>query len=324
MIIFDKLSPKTPNEGSDHEGDFRVSSIQRNIATTAHFGLLEVLTTDNAGKIGDPNTTVCIVSPGPSARAPEVLSYLNAGHDDKGKEMLIVLASAGYGMLGRGLTKAHAWVAHHSNNTYASPNEQGQMVETIPGLGDRKDIQYLVSSMSPTGVDPDKPSLFDLLAQKGITPQIWHAHIEGVTDFGDDKVSVGTGSGAPVAAMALFAAMGYRKFEFFGMDGSSAYDIDVNDTPTTQKYLQGLKDQEMAVSVGGKVFTVTRAFWPQTLEVMDFLKNYPEAVQSIKFSGNTANAAIFNSWNGREFTCGEIKILEKPKPGADGIADPAP
>lgn len=315
MIVFDKLQPLSPSTDNRYVGDMRKDHIVGNITISRESVLEQVLTQDTVGKIADPEATVCIINPGPSARTPETLAYLNGSVAKDGSRLVRVLANAGYAMLAKGLTTAEFFVTHHPEN---------KVVEGIPGLGDH-DLQYLVSSASPAGADPENPSVIEHLESKGRYPKIWHAHIEGVTDFEHShRVAVGTGSGAPIAALALFAAMGYKKFEVFGMDGSAEYAVDLADTPTMNAYLKNLKSTEMAVSVGGKMFTVTRDFWPQTRELMDFLQNYPDAVNSLNFSGNTANAAIFNSWNGREFTCGPILVHDTASPGADTQPTPAP
>lgn len=305
-IIFPKLQPLS--------GDMNPAHIRGNVAASTELGLEEVLTDETVRLNPDRDATICIVNPGPSARTQEVMDYLNGAVAKDGGRMIRVLASAGYGMLSRGLATAEYCVVHHPGNIYLEKDATGQMVERIPGFGDRA-LQYLVASMATAGADPNNPSVFDLLMSKGHKPKIFHAHVEGVTSFPEDKIGVGTGSGAPVAALVLFAALGHRKFEVFGMDGSSAYAIDLSDTAAMQAYLQGLKDNEMAVNVGGRVFTITKDFWAQTQELMGFLRDYPEAVQSIRFSGDTANAAIFNSWDGRRFNCGPIAVLQKPSAG---------
>ncbi|MCK6419143.1 MAG: hypothetical protein L6Q57_09480 [Alphaproteobacteria bacterium] len=314
MSIFKKLQPLFPSLSPGHVGDMNIAHINGNIAISTHLGLKEVLTPETVGKIGNANDTVCIINPGPSARTQEVLDYLNGGLAKDGRSLVRVLANAGYGMLSKGLNRAEYFVTHHPDN---------KVVGGIVGLGNAN-LEYLVASTSPAGADPANPSVIEHLQSKGREPKIWHPHVEGVTDHGDEKVSVGTGSGAPIAALALFAAMGYRKFEVFGMDGSVEYAVDLAYTPAMTAYLQGLKDSEMAVSVCGKVFTVVRDFWPQTLELMHFLRTYPDAVQSIKFSGNTANAAIFNSWDGQKFNCGPIEEIKQQLPGSAAPAADGP
>ena len=294
MKLFEKMQPLAGNMDGIH--------IIGNILLSRMMGLEEVLTPETVGKLADPAQTVCFVNPGPSARTEEALGFLNAGVDENGKPMLLVLANAGYNMLHKGLNRADYFVANHPGSA---------MVEGIETLGDH-DMEYLIASMAPAGADPQNPSVIEALMAKGRTPKIWHAEVTGVTSFKDDIVSVGTASGAPVAAMALFAAMGYKKFQFFGMDGSSQYAVDLADTQRMHDYLKSLPEEDMSVQVGEKIFTVNRTFWAQTQELMTFITHYPEAVESIKFSGQTANAAIFNSWDGQKFTCGPIKVLEAP------------
>ena len=291
MRIYERLQPLLGDMNPDH--------IRGNVALSTALGLPELLTPETAGTIGDPETTVCIVNPGPSARTEESLAALNAGVDGNGKPMLIVLANAGYLMLERGLLRADAFVTNHPESAPAK----------LPGMGDR-DLEYLVASMAPAGADPENPSIFELLAEKGRSVRLWHAHVDGGPDFGDGKVSVGTGSGAPVTALALYSAMGYRRFRIYGMDGSSQYAVDLGDSKAMSDYLQGLKDNEMAVRVGRDTFTVTRDFWPQTLEVLKLVEAYPEAVRSLRFSGATANAAIFNTPDGRPNM--DFEVLDKP------------
>lgn len=291
MRVYEKLQPLVSNIDLD--------DAQGNIATTKG-AFPELLTPDNLGKIGDPDTTVWIVNPGPSARTPDVLEKLNSRKDESGKCAIIVVAGMGYSMLDKGLKHADACVFNRPDTTF---------VQHLPTLGDEK-IDYLMASMVPAGVNSNNLSVFDVLSSKGCVTKLWHAHIDGVAEFGDDVVSVGTGSGAPVAALALYSAMGYRKFEIFGMDGSSAYDGIHGDQTGIQSWLQSLKDNEMAVRVGGKQFTVAKEFWPQTKEVLSFLQNYPDAVHSLRFSGNTANAAIFNTPDGKPNL--DIEILDAP------------
>lgn len=82
------------------------------------------------------------------------------------------------------------------------------------------------------------------------------------------------------------------------MDGSAQYVVDTDHSLESQAQRLELQDQEIGVQVSGKIFKATREFWPQTLEVFQFLKDYPDAVHSLHFSGDTANAAIFNTPNG--------------------------
>ncbi len=307
MIIFEKLQPL-------HK-DFDPAEANANARISMEMGFAEALGFDSDAPVvpDDLDCTIALVNPGPSARTEDSLALLNSGYDLQGNPMKVVLCNAGYGMLERGLKRADAFVS----------NLPGSSPAKFPTFGDM-DIPYYLASMCPAGADPENPSVFDHLvnAGKGDNIRLWHAHFEGCIAY-ENRHSVGTGSGAPVAALALFAAVGYKRFAIFGMDGSSEYAVDLGDPERMKKYVETLKQEEVGVRVGQKVFTATRAFLPQTREIMNFLREYPEAVQSIRFSGDTANAALFNDWHSGVDLDSKLEVLDVPSQAGSGpIFDP--
>ena len=239
------------------------------------------LTPDSVNDTEKALQTVALVAAGPTTTDPESLEYLNGGVDEQGRSLYIVLCNAGYLRLGEE-------GVHHADSFVCS--DPGNGPETFKGFGDAK-IEYHLSSILP-------PRIFDPLITKGRTVKVWNPHLEGGPAFSEDKVTIGTSGGAPVAAMILYAAMGHKKFRFYGMDGSSEYDLELLEGQATDEYLARLqdKDKNVTVRVGERIYQVPNEYWAQTEEMIQFLETYPKAINSVWFSGDTINAELFNDW----------------------------
>jgi len=181
----------------------------------------------------------------------------------------------------------------------------------------RKDMTYYVASHCPAGTNPKYPSVFDQMEQAGCRDNVllWHAHMQDGADF-SGRDSIGTGGGAGVAAVALTAAMGHRKFEFYGCDGSAKYAVDLSDLPA---YAASLEKDMVAIKIDDRVYPMRRNFWNQTQELMDFVENNPDMFHSIHFHGDSLNAKIFNTPDGKPRR--DYQVLENsvkppaPEPG---------
>ncbi len=271
MKIFPDLQPRR----TDIDPDAVKKNVESNLA---HKGFVEAMTPADVGATEESEATIAIVNPGPSLKTEDALSKLKNRKDENGNPLKIVLGNAGYIRFNQGVfPHADAFIVNHPDNDPLG----------FDGFGEA-DITYYVASLC-------QPHIIPFLEEKGRDVRIWHAHLDGVSTFSDDKVSLGTGSGAPVAALALYAAMGHTKFQIFGMDGSTDYGDALKEGSETEAYLERLENTQKGIKVGGTIYTVPEEFWVQTQEIMQFMTDYPDAVQSIHFSGgNTVNTAIFN------------------------------
>ncbi len=318
MKFFQKLKPRAGNM------DLRIAA--QNMRIVAEHGYGEVFVKGSGGfSLGegikiDPERTIAIVGAGPSARSEEGVAALAARKDRSGKRMMVVLAGAGYTRLGDGFKHADAVVLNHPNSLY---------VAGVPGVGAR-DLPYYVCSMAPAGAEEGNPSVFDAISGYGHGDNIrlWHAYVDGMEEPNPDQLAMTNPSGATGAAMLLYAAMyeiaghkGKLKIEFFGMDGTADYKEGHMDNPAFHVWLENLKADQVAVRVGGGVHMVAREYWHQTLEILDFLEHYPDAIQSLHFHGTSVNAALFNTPDEHPRLAEEIRrsheVIEGEEPGVE-------
>ncbi len=305
MIFYPEMQPV-------HNDFFNGKEILENIAMTSRLDLKEVnFTQAPSGTM----SKVAVICPGSTIRTkPEGSDQTYLQIIEERTDVLKILAGSGHRFLNSGeLNSADVVVANTPCGNFVS--------EFKPP---RQDMLYYLASHCPAGGNKNTaldPDVFSHLINAGCQDNIrlWHAHIEGVTHFGD-KPSIGTGSGAGVGALLLMAALGHREFEFYGCDGSILYAVDISDLP---KYVAELNDpvNQVAIKIDGKTYKTHHAFWAQTEEIAGFLNGHPEI--KVKFHGDSLNARIFNTLNGvprRDFEIvkGTELLLPNPEPGGMG------
>lgn len=279
MIIFPDLKPL--------RSDLNAGEIRRNVEIALALGLQEaVLSSDNQETAG---RKVAIICPGASAEQKAAgsdkthLQILNARND-----VTKILAGSAHRFLREEkLDAADAAVFNLPIGEYFSASDQP-----------RDDLTYYVASHCPAGANEKYPSVFQQLIDAGVQDNVrlWHAHMPEGPDFGADRMAVGTGGGAAAGALALMAAMGHRNFEFYGCDGTVDYAVDLGDFPA---YAASLKQDQVAIKIDDHVYTLRRNFWNQTQEMIGFIENNPDIVRSITFHGDSLNAKIFNTPDGK-------------------------
>jgi len=247
-------------------------------------GYREYLAPDSVQHADVREEVVALVNAGPTARTAEAIEYLNGGVDESGRLLHIVLCNAGYTLLRKGLEKANSFVCGQPHN---GP-DKFKNAKGVENFG-HVDIEYILASVV-------RPAVFERLKKQNRDIRMFYPLAEGYPDVSEGQIGIGAGSGAPCSALALYAAQGYRDFRFFGMDGSTDYAAELFDEDRMRSLQERLNSEELAVRVDGGVFKVPQEFWCQTMEIVSFLENYPDAVNSIEFSGDTLNALIFNGW----------------------------
>ena len=289
-------------------GDMKPDAIIANVKAHSAMNLQSVFSAVNEngaievnGQVFDSNSTVAIVNPGPSAGDKDVIKFLNTKVDGEGNPMLIVLAGNGHSMLRRGLEKADISFHSHPNN----------IMTVIPDFGKRDDIEYWMSTMSPSGYTEGQPPITDYLREKdeagnlghfNRTVRAYNAHVQGVSEFKDEP-SVGVSSGAPLSAMAVLSALGMRKFRVCGMDVSSAYNVKLNKDDEVNRRLDALDKKKCIVQSRDeegylKRFECATGLLPQLEEMVQFVERYPGKVDSLEFTGDTITACVFNKCDG--------------------------
>lgn len=278
MIIFPDLKPL--------RSDLDAGEIKRNIEISLSLGLQEaVLSPDDSVAAA---RKVAIICPGASAdQKPEGSNKTHLQILNERDDVTKILAGSAHRFLREGkLDKADAAVFNLPIGEYFSASD-------LP----REDLTYYVASHCPAGTNEKYPSVFQQLIDAGAQENVrlWHAHMPEGPDFGD-RVAVGTGGGAAAGALALMAAMGHRDFEFYGCDGTADYAIDLDDFPA---YAASLKQDQVAVKIDDRVYTLRRNFWNQTREMIGLIENNPDMFRSVHFHGDSLNAKIFNTPDGK-------------------------
>jgi hypothetical protein len=136
----------------------------------------------------------------------------------------------------------------------------------------RKDITYIVAAQAD-------PAIAAKIKAAGASLFIFNAYVP--QHYGQD--SLGIGSTAATAALAVFANMGCKDFEFFGVDSSVTYadgSLPVHHSQIRVKTIRG-------------DFMADKGFYEQqTVELEAFQKAHAEI--RMHFHGDSLNAALLN------------------------------
>ena len=136
----------------------------------------------------------------------------------------------------------------------------------------RADITYIVAAQAD-------PSIAAKIKAAGAKVFVFEAYVP--QHFGTD--SLGIGSTAATAALAVFANMGRKNFEFYGVDSSVNY----------ADGSKALDASQMVVKAGHKDFIADKGFYEQqTLELEGFRYKHDDI--NLYFHGNSLHAALLN------------------------------
>lgn len=308
MIVYPEIQP--------HDGDVDLEAARKNVERVRGLSLSSSVTPENLGTLVPADQTIAIIGLGPAVRkagpgeAQTGLEKLNANKDRDGNPMIRVAASGGWNLVeSQELDGVDSCVIHMAGN---------DVVGTVPNP--RKDVVYHLASMCISGETETRPAVEHHFAEFDV--RLWHAYLEGESPFAENDVAIGAGTGAPIAAMALYAAMGARKFEVFGMGGgfehaaSYTAEHEYPDGMTKEEYIQSLKDDFIAIRLDGKIYHLPGFVWAQAEEIMTLIEIEPEI--SVHFHGDPLFIAIFNTPSGKPRSDYEILDPNAPAFGADG------
>ncbi|MGQ0527792.1 MAG: hypothetical protein ACT4OY_07190 [Alphaproteobacteria bacterium] len=210
------------------------------------------------------------------------------------KDGIVVLAAAAHKMLNDGkLDKADFTIFNLLGASYAN------QVEPV-----RSDVLYLLASHCDA-------ALFDKIEKGDAEINTWNAYVPKISSGEHGEIEIGAGSTGGTAALAVFMALGFKQFEFYGVDGSvlevdpHSYGVPFADAENT--FPDNPNADVLTVSVAGKIYEVERNFLNQTLEMKAFVENYREDIHVI-FHGESLSSALINN---PEATA---ELLHDPRP----------
>lgn len=137
----------------------------------------------------------------------------------------------------------------------------------------RQDITYIVAAQAD-------PAIAAKIVAARAPIIIFNAYVPQHFTF---EASLGIGSTAATAAMAVFTAAGCNAVEFYGVDSSVA-DADGS---------MPVRAEQTVVRAGNRDFLADKGFYAQqTLELLSFQKAHHDI--RLYFHGNSPNAALLN------------------------------
>lgn len=171
----------------------------------------------------------------------------------------------------------------------------------------RDQIIFVASHCASDPIDNGKggmndPTIGELLNNDRIDKanlRIFHSYLGPAVPAPRGKELIGTGTGAPPAAIALISALRQQagitaplEVELFGFDGTNKM-LDQAEIPVV--YEQRLEGDQILVRIDGDVFEGQRTFLKQTKEIIHLAHTYPSLIGSVKVDGpQSFNARIFN------------------------------
>ncbi len=137
----------------------------------------------------------------------------------------------------------------------------------------REDITYIVAAQAD-------PSIVAKIKAASAPVVVFNAYVP--QHYGHDN-SLGIGSTAATAALAVFASLKHKNFEFYGVDSSVTYaDGSLPENPS-----------QVLVRTGRGDFVADKGFYEQqTLELQAFQKAHADI--ELHFHGRSLNAALMN------------------------------
>lgn len=137
----------------------------------------------------------------------------------------------------------------------------------------RVGVTYIVAAQAD-------PAIARKIKDAGAKIYVFDAYIP--QHYGED--SIGIGSTAATAALAVFANLGWKSFQFYGVDSIVTYADGTTPVGAAQ----------MVVKVGNRDFVVDRGFYEQqTKEFLRFQAVHRDI--TMHFHGDSLNAAIMNA-----------------------------
>jgi len=266
---FSKAVPELKRDSSDNQENIRLTTSFVDLSLTSQ-------TLDQNHR----DETVLIVGLGPSLNEENEAgeTYLEQLENDK--DGVKVLAAAAHRLLNQGkLSTADAAVFSLSST---SPN----WVEKVP-----TNMEYHLASICP-------PELYEKIEEGNGTIKKFHALGEG--KYPENEIAIGAGTTGAVTSLALYMAMGHKKFEFYGVDGAlngvpaHEYAIPIDDVATEKDLESSPAGEIIKVKVDNQIFDVERGFYHQALELLEFINTYGQDCE-FKFHGDSLNYACIEA-----------------------------
>jgi len=227
------------------------------------------------------NIPVLIVCPGPShleimSNGQTRLESLLARNNDQ----YVILAGAASLLLQNGTIKPNQVDAIIYNNPI------GKYLPQLPTAEQLNGIKVFTATHC-------LPDLFTALEQSNANIIPWHAHMAHIPNlFNDSEDSIGTGFSTTLAAMSLLSAIGHRHFETIGWDGTPFYTQEQDEAPEA---VARRREKSTKIALNEKEFLVRNLFANDTIEFIQFIKNYTDAIEKIHVHGETSyNGKILN------------------------------
>ncbi len=270
---------------------------------------------DNAADIDLPLGGKLIVIAAAGDIEGERMQYLNfelmeaAAH---GEEVCVIVAGAGhYALPPEGMPRSEIDLSKYVDPQYvhaAISNFSAGNSHTKAFRNPRSDIKYLMASHCSSEELSGNGSTIQHLIDSNIVPNenifIYDSLLELGQISKEGECIVGTGTGAPPAAIAVIAALRHQN----GID--SPLDIEIFGFDGTQELIHGKLGEmpndyidrgEVVVKVGGQTHAkVQKVYFDQMDQIVDMCTWYPGLINNVRVDGkNTLTAAIFNTPDGK-------------------------
>lgn len=156
--------------------------------------------------------------------------------------------------------------------------------------------------------------------------RIFHADVYEGQNHPAGRVTMGTGTGAPPAVMAVVSALAQQEgitapldFELFGFDGTTEFLPGVV-AELPEDYRQRLVQGNVAIELDGRVYLVQEVFFDQMEQIATLVEKFPHLIGSVRVDGeNTLGAAIFNTPDGVPRRDYKVQL---PGGAASGVIEP--
>ena len=251
---------------------------QRNIESSSRFTDLSLASEEFGQDRGDK--PVIIIGLGPSLNTDNGNGITLLEQLENDQDGIKVLAAAAHRLLNQEkLSTADAAVFSLAST---SPN----WVEKVPA-----NMEYHLASICP-------PELYEKIEKEGGTIKKFHALDEG--DYPENEIAIGAGTTGATASLALYMAMGHKKFEFYGVDGAlngvpaHEYAIPIDDIATGKDLESSPAGEIIKVKVDNQIFEVERGFYHQALELLEFINTYGHNCE-FTFYGDSLNSACIEA-----------------------------
>lgn len=250
---------------------------------------------ENSYNEKNKDVPVLIICPGPShlEEMPDGQTRLEALLSRK-NDQYVILAGASSLLLQNKTIRPDQVDAIIFNNPI------GKYVPLLPDEPELKGIDVYTATHC-------LPELFTALKSRNANIIPWNAYMDHIPDLFDaTQDSFGTGFSTTLASISLFSALGYRNFETIGWDGTPFYTQEEDESPDV---VARRREKSTKIELNGEEFLVRNLFANDTIEFIQFVKNYPEAIDKIHVHGDKSfNGKILNDNNNARTNFSDLNI----------------